>query len=104
MRPQTSSSAHGCSTRTNGSACGISPWRRESGSRSTVTGRPTSTAAIPAAAPACASPGGHGVEYDSRADDVHLHEIDVGELVVHDFENVGDAVLSFTTVELLERA
>ena len=34
-------------------------------------------------------------------DQVHLHEITGGEAVVHDLENEGESLLSFTTVELL---
>ena len=42
--------------------------------------------------------------YDERADDVHFHEIEPDDLVVHDLENVGDAPLAYTTVELLGRS
>ena len=46
-------------------------------------------------------PDGRGVEYTSVPDEVHVHEIGPGDLVVHDLENAGDTPLVFTTVELL---
>ena len=44
---------------------------------------------------------GRGIVYDSVADDVQVHEIGPDDLVVHDLENAGASVLSFTTIELL---
>lgn len=38
---------------------------------------------------------------ESRLDEVTFHDIPPGEAVIHDLTNVGDAVLRFTTVELL---
>jgi predicted metal-dependent enzyme (double-stranded beta helix superfamily) len=46
-------------------------------------------------------PDGRGIEYESVRDEVHVHEIEQGQVVVHDLENAGDTVLAFTTVELL---
>jgi quercetin dioxygenase-like cupin family protein len=46
---------------------------------------------------------GDTAEYDSPADDVHFHEIGPDDVVVHDLENVGDTLVTFTTVELLRR-
>ena len=46
-------------------------------------------------------PDGESVELDSPADEVHFHEIGPDDVVVHDLANVGDTVLTYTTVELL---
>jgi hypothetical protein len=46
-------------------------------------------------------PDGRGVLYRSEPDEVRVHEIGPGDLVVHDLENAGETPLSFTTIELL---
>jgi beta-alanine degradation protein BauB len=48
-------------------------------------------------------PDGRAIEYDSEAGEVDFHSIGPDDVVVHDLENVGDAPLRFTTVELLDR-
>jgi hypothetical protein len=40
--------------------------------------------------------------YDSHLDEVTFHEIGPADTVIHDLTNVGDTVLRFTTVELLD--
>jgi hypothetical protein len=47
-------------------------------------------------------PDGRAIEYDSETDEVDFHAIGHDDVVVHDLENVGDAPLRFTTVELLD--
>jgi hypothetical protein len=47
-------------------------------------------------------PDGRAIEYDSGTDEVDFHAIGHDDVVVHDLENVGDAPLRFTTVELLD--
>jgi beta-alanine degradation protein BauB len=47
-------------------------------------------------------PDGRGVDYVSEPDEVHVHEIAPGEVVIHDLENAGDTTLAFTTIELLQ--
>jgi hypothetical protein len=47
------------------------------------------------------TPDGDVAEYDSPVDEVHFHEIGPQDVVVHDLENAGDTVVTFTTVELL---
>jgi hypothetical protein len=47
------------------------------------------------------TPAGETAEYESPADEVHFHEIGPDDVVVHDLENVGSTVVTFTTVELL---
>lgn len=44
---------------------------------------------------------GEAVEYESPADEVHFHEIGPDDVVVHDLANVGDTLVTYTTVELL---
>jgi hypothetical protein len=47
------------------------------------------------------TPGGEAYIFASESDEVTFHAIEPDERVVHDLENVGEATLSFTTVELL---
>jgi quercetin dioxygenase-like cupin family protein len=47
------------------------------------------------------TPEGDELEYESPADEVHFHRIGPEDVVVHDLENVGDTLVTYTTVELL---
>jgi beta-alanine degradation protein BauB len=50
------------------------------------------------------TPDGDAAEYDAPADEVHFHEIGPADVVVHDLANVGDTLVTYTTVELLRGA
>ena len=44
---------------------------------------------------------GEVAEYESAADEVHFHAIGPEDVVAHDLENVGETVVTYTTIELL---
>ena len=48
------------------------------------------------------TPDGDELEYESPAGEVHFHEIGPEDVVVHDLANVGDTLVTYTTVELLD--
>jgi hypothetical protein len=50
------------------------------------------------------TPDGEPQEYDALTDDVYFHEIGPDDVFVHDLENVGDTLVTYTTVELLRRS